>query len=76
MKLPQDIPALVALAESIEQDPSSKANLDGLFLYNKKARKKLQKIREEIAYLQAQRRKEEGREVLVAGYSGRQTNRR
>jgi hypothetical protein len=64
------------MAESIEADPASKENLDGLYLFNKKARKKLQTIREEIAHLQAKKRKEEGREIFVAGYSGRKTNRR
>ena len=76
MKLPDDIQALVALREQIENDPSSKENdPNSLYLRNKKARKKILAIDEKITYLLVKKREEEGNPVPVAGYSGRKTNR-
>lgn len=70
------IAELLKKIEAIESDPANRATDGGLYLYVPKARKRLAKRRDEIAAVMAQKRAAEGRPVAVAGYSGRQTNRR
>lgn len=65
----------VAMAQAIENDPAN-ASKDGLYLYSKPARRKLATISAAIAFQLAEKRAEAGNPVTVAGYSGRQTNRR
>lgn len=67
---------LQTLRVSIESDPANKAPTDSLYLYTPEARKRLEAIAREIQANVATKRAAAGEEVLMAGYTGRQTNRR
>lgn len=66
----------LALIKTIEEDPNSKSPPGQLWIYTKKARDKMEKIRRHIVSLQIEERKAAGTYVAPDGYSGRQSNRR
>lgn len=69
------ISELLALAKKIELDPASKEDKEGsIYLFNSKARKKLDKIQRAV-YKVALERKARGVSVNNDGYSGRKKNR-
>ena len=69
---------LVELRRSIESDPANKGDRarDGLNLFTKAARKKLDEIDRQITHNLAEKRAAEGRPVPVDGYSGRNSKKR
>lgn len=60
----------------IEEDPASRSAPGEFFIYNAKARKKLDRIREDITHNMAMKRAVTGNPVSCDGYSGRKQNRR
>lgn len=67
---------LVAMKQAIAEDPSSASKPGDLYLFNKKARAKLDKIDRQITENLRVAREEAGDPVKADGYSGRQSNRR
>jgi hypothetical protein len=62
--------------KGIEDDPASKVGAGGFYIYNAKARKKLDRIREEITHNMVMKKKAEGTYAAPDGYSGCKQNRR
>jgi hypothetical protein len=61
----------------IEDDPANKNTEKGsIFIYTKKAMKRLDKLRWEITYKLIDKKKENGTFVETGGYSGRKCNKR
>jgi len=68
---------LVALQEAITSDPASRnTKQNSIYLYEPKARKKLNDIARAITYHLKDTREDEGSPVSTEGYSGRQSKRR
>jgi hypothetical protein len=66
---------LQELRVAIESAPENQSG-GGLFLHTPHARRKLEKIAEQITHNMAMKRKAAGNPVKVDGYSGRKQNRR
>jgi hypothetical protein len=62
------------MIRSIESDPSNKG--DDFYLFSKKARKKLDSIRLQIAYNIRESKIARGESINSDGYSGRKSNKR
>lgn len=67
---------LVAMRQEIEKEPSNRNPPGSLFIFTKKARKKLDAIDLAIADAIRQLRLSRGEIIDNSGYSGRQTNKR
>ena len=67
---------LVQLDKSMREDPLNKNTDGGIYLYNKKTRKKMDEISRAITMHLEDKRIAKGDPVVFSGYSGRQTNRR
>jgi len=67
---------LQTLRVSIENDPANHMPPGNLYKYTPAARKRLQAIYQAIQDNVARKRAEAGEEVLVAGYTGRNSNKR
>lgn len=67
---------LIAIEKALCEDPGNKAPPGELNLYTPKARKKMAKVREEIADRIKQKRIARGDIINTSGYSGRKQNRR
>ena len=69
-------PELLEMQRVIESDPANQNPVGSFFLYTPKTVKKLDKIREQIAYNMSEKRKALGLPINQDGYSGRKSNRR
>jgi hypothetical protein len=70
------IDELLELGKKIELDPASKEDKEGsIYLFNSKARKKLDKIQRLVVHKVTLERKARGISVNDDGYSGRKKNR-
>lgn len=67
---------LHAQIEAIRTNPKSQARDEGIYLYTKSARKKMDNLAWEITARIEEMQRAKGDFVAVSGYSGRQSNRR